>query len=120
MSALTLEQLLKLANLSADVKQNALANIPKMNEDQKARLSQVCWENIARRYEAKAQLEYDHMLEEMANGEKQYSPQDFTLIEERMISGMLAEIDNVKSKDQIQEVKEGIQQYVVKLPPKTG
>lgn len=116
--ALTLEQLVKLANLSEDVKKDALANIAGMNEDQKFRLSQICWESIARQYEARARLEHDRMLEEMANGEKQYSPADFAQLEDKMLTELLKVVQGINTEEQLGEVKEELQKHLNNPLPK--
>lgn len=110
--ALTLEQLIKLANLSEDVKKDALANIASMNEDQKFRFSQICWESIARQYEARARLELERMLEEMANGEKEYSPEDFAQIEDKMLTELLKVIQGINTEEQLGEAKEELKKHL--------
>lgn len=110
--ALTLNQLVKMTNLSPNVKQDALATINSMNEDQKFQLSQICWENIATQYENKSKIQYDKMLEEMANGEKNYGPDDFQSLDEKIIVDILIRLDSDQTREEIEEVKKKLNQYL--------
>lgn len=112
--ALQLNQLIKMANLSADVKKEALESLQKLTERQKIDLSQICWESIVRTFENKARFEYDRMLEEMANGEKNYSPEDFRRIDDKMIAEMLKSIDYENSQVKLSEVKIELQKHLLK------
>jgi len=109
--ALTLDQLVKMTNMAPDVKQNAINNIAGMNESQRFELSQICWENIASQYDNKSTLERDRMLEEMATGEKNYGPDDFAQIDEKIISDLLLRIDMTKTKEELTEIRENLKQY---------
>lgn len=111
---LTLNQLLKMTNLSPKVKEDTLSTFDKMSEDQKFELSQICWANIAQQYLNKANLEHDRMLEEMANGEKNYGPDDFQAVDEKIIVDILMRLDLDRSKEQISEVKKNLEQYLKK------
>ncbi|MBI4100660.1 hypothetical protein HY439_02865 [Candidatus Microgenomates bacterium] len=113
--ALTLNQLIQLANLSEDVKKDALANLDKMNEEQKLRLSQICWENIASSCENEMKSEYEKTLEEMAEGQE-HSPEDFKLIEEKVITSLLAKIEGLETQQAVTDVKEEIQQHLNPSP----
>ena len=114
--ALRLDQLIKMSNLSAQVKEDALKNIDTLNEDQKARLSQVCWESISLMYENKARLDYDRMLEEMANEEKEYSPSDFAAIDDKIISDILLRLDSLQTKEELESAKKDLQQIINNKP----
>lgn len=114
--ALRLDQLIKMSNLSPQVKEDALKNIDTLNEDQKARLTQVCWESISLMYENKARLDFDRMLEEMANGEKEYSPSDFAAIDDKIISDILLRLDSLQTKEELEQVKETLKQYIKDKP----
>ena len=103
-----------MTNLSPKVKEDALQTLDKMNEDQKFELSQICWANIAQQYINRYNLEHDRMLEEMANGEKNYGPDDFQAIDEKIIVDILMRLDYDRSKDQISEVKKNLEQYIKK------
>lgn len=112
--ALTLNQLIKMSSLSLDVKKEALENLDKLNEYQKFKLSQVCWESINDEYNNKAKLEYDKMLQEMADGEKNYSPDDFNAIGQKIISDLLLRLDNTETKDKLEKVKEELKTVLAK------
>lgn len=112
MAYLTLNQLLQLANLSDEVKNDALANLDKMNKDQKFRLSQICWESIAKHYENDARFEYERMLEEMAGGHAQYGPDAFALIEDRVLTSLLEKIEGLQTKEQLASVQEELRQHL--------
>lgn len=102
---LTLNQLIKISNIPPKTKEDAIKNIDSLNEDQKARLSQVCWESIYLMYENKARLEYDRMLEEMASGEKKYSPDDFNAIDDKIIADLLSRLDTTETQEELTKVK---------------
>lgn len=114
MAYLSLQQLIALTNLSREVKEDALANIEKLNEDQKFRLSQVCWENIASQYENKARLEYEDMLEEMASGQKSYPPEAFAQLDDKIVTELLKVIQTELTEEQLTEVKGELQKHLDK------
>lgn len=109
--ALTLTQLIKISNLSPDVKKDALDNMDRFNETQKFQMSRACWESIQDEYKNKANLEYNRMLEEMANGGKKYGPSDFAAIDDKVLTDLLSRIDFVETKEELSKVKKELSQY---------
>lgn len=116
MAYLTLDKLIKLANLSENVKQDALANLDKMNEDQKLQFSQICWETIAQHCQNQATFEHDKMVEEMADGKAEYGPDDFARIEDKVLTELLAKIEGLETTEQINTVKEELKEHLQTAP----
>lgn len=105
-----------MSGLSPDVKKEALENIDKFNEYQKFQMSRLCWESINDEYNNKARLEYDRMLEEMAEGEKNYGPDDFNAIGGKIISDLLLRLDSTATKDELDKVKNDLQKIIDTKP----
>lgn len=112
MATLSLTQLLQLANLSPEVKKEALVNLDKMSEEQQFQLSQICWETIAQHCQNQAAFEHDKMIGEMANGEAEYGPDDFARIEDKVLTELLAKIEGMETTEQISAVKEELKEHL--------
>lgn len=115
MASLTLEQLVGLTKFPDDFKNEAYAKIPSLTKDQRFQLEQVCWEHLTTILQARVQARKEEMFEKLANGEIQ-EPASINEIEQEVLGEFLAQIESVKTSEQIADVKEELAKHINKSP----
>lgn len=115
MASLTLEQLISLTKFPDDFKKEAYAKIPSLTNDQRFQLEQVCWEHLATILQARIQAKKEEMFEKLANGEIQV-PASINEIEQEVVGEFLAQIESVKTSEQIADIKEELVKHIKQSP----
>jgi hypothetical protein len=97
--------LIKLAPFPEDMKEDLISKEGQMSEDQKFRLSETAWQAISAQYQAKLQKTINDMMLEMANGQKNYSQNDFQEVKTKLYYEFSQLLSDSKDNQDLEEVK---------------
>lgn len=89
----------------------AAQSLKETTADQKYRLEQICWDQLATITRSKVQTRQEELMEQMANGEINSIPTE-TEIEQGVLNDLLSKIQSEKTSDQIEDVKEELAKHL--------
>ncbi len=105
--------LLKVAPFPEEQRQRLLANLDRLTDDQKLRLSETAWTALTGMYAARLKYERDKLLLEIAQGKRGFDRRDLEQIEEKAnqafvqaLKAKSASATEESTKEVIEELKE--------------
>ncbi|OGG14510.1 hypothetical protein A2773_05520 [Candidatus Gottesmanbacteria bacterium RIFCSPHIGHO2_01_FULL_39_10] len=106
---ITMQALLKTTPLSDENRKAMLDKLPTMTEDQKFRLAEICWTTLSTVYQIRLKKEVDRMMWEMAQGEKQYSKNDFEEMKAKLYFEFAEKLEASQTEEDMVEVKKQLE-----------
>lgn len=119
MTDITLSQLLKMAPMDEATKKEILEKIDTLNEDQKYRLSMVCWQALAQEYDLKLAQETDQILDEVREGKRKYNINDFTEAKAKQSIRFTEKVGQAQTQEDLTKVKEQLETLKHDVNPQT-
>ncbi len=115
-----LNQLIQIAPFPDDVRAELAVKIPTFTDVQKRDLENLAWDLIRESYENKIAYETNIAMTEIALGKKKASEVDLGSIEENIFNELVSKIEGSKTQEQIEEVREKLQQAQAPNTPKAN
>jgi len=109
--AVDLPTLLKAAPFPEKERQNILAKLAKLTDDQKLRLSTVAWTALSQVYFGQLKYEKDKLLLEIKQGKKQYNKKDFEELRKNLTTEFAKKLEKAETEEDIGEVREELKKH---------
>ncbi len=111
---LTLKQLVQIVPLDEKIKERAINEEKELGSEQKYEISKICWALLSTIFEERMRQKTQEMLKDMADGVKEYEPEDFKKIEDEVLADILIQLDSVKSEKELADIKSQIKATISK------
>lgn len=115
---LDLKNLISITPIPEEVKQQLIVSA-ETSADKKLEIESFCWETILSDVELKKQDRIAQIMDEIAQGNREYSKEDIEKVDEEVFSEINSKMEGLNMQDEIQEVRERLQQQTP-TPPKTS
>lgn len=109
--AVTLKTLIEITPFDDQTRQQLLAKLESLTDDQKFRLSSACWTALATKFEAEYKAKVAGLSQQIQDGIQQYNQEEFKKIEEELYRQYAAMLKSAESEEEILEVRKQIEQY---------
>lgn len=105
-----LQQLITVAPLPQDVKNQALAQMDSLSTEQKTAFEHLCWQAITQEYENKIALLRQKALLGGADGKTPLSPIEIKAEEDKLFMELVQKLNAAGTEEELQEVREKLEQ----------
>ena len=102
---ITLKQLLPIAPLGEDVRQQALQQLDALSPEQVQSLEMLCWDAICQEYNSKIGLIREKAMTESALGTKPFSVEEVKQQEEALFIELAGRLDSSATEEELEEVR---------------
>lgn len=103
--------LLKVGNFSQDKIDQLMENIDYVSEEDKIKLSDIAWQNIATRYYANYAVYEIQYLDEIKQGKRKYNANDFEEVKAKLLHELLEKFQLANTESSISEVRKRLDQF---------
>jgi hypothetical protein len=117
---LTLKQLVQITPVDEKIKRQVLEQEPTLTSEQKYEIAKISWALLSTIFEERMRQKSEAMLKEMAEGVKQYEPEDFKRAEDEILAELLIKLDAVKSQKELSEIKSQLQMSIAEKQRRPG
>lgn len=111
-----LKQLIQVAPFPEDSRKELLEKMESLSEDKKIELMETCWALISTQYQGKVQYELQKAMLEMAKGEKTYTKDDLSKIEDNLFLELTNRLQAAGSEDKIEEIRKQLGPIITSNP----
>lgn len=108
MTNMNLTDVIKLTPFKDTVKARLIKETESMDEDQKYRLTMICWKAIAENYDLNLAKETDGILDEVYQGKRKYNKNDFQEAKARQDYKFSEKVEKVKTEENLAKVEKQI------------
>lgn len=110
-----LKTLIKVAPFKEENQKDLLVNLPKLNDDQKYRLTKTCWTMLAMIQHAELKKQMDLALIEIKEGKRKYDKNDFVEMQTKIYHDFAEKLRAAGTEAELEEVREKLKEH---MPPK--
>jgi hypothetical protein len=109
---LTLRQLVQISPISDAIKNRVMNEESNLTEEDKFKISQICWQTISVAIQARCEDKFDQMLKETAEGGMVYQKEDFDREEDAIIAEFLIKMDQLQTDQKMDDVKAELKKHM--------
>lgn len=111
--------LLKAAPFPEKNRQKLLANMDKLTDDQKLRLSTTAWTALSQMYFAKLKYEQEKLMLEIQEGKRKFNKNDFDEIKKKVSTEFAKKLQSAETEEEIEGVRSKLKQFLKRPSPST-
>lgn len=111
-----LATLVKNAPFSEKNKQSLISSISSMNDDQKFKLSEFCWNAIITVYRIRLKRITDSMMWDIARGVKYHTKNDFEEAKAKLYFELAEKLEATQTTEDLGEVRKRLSEQSVQFP----
>lgn len=112
--SVTLSTLIQTTPFKEETRQQLLADIPKMTEEQKFYLSESCWEILSQSYFFQLRLAQEKLVQESASGVHKFNKQDFDDLANNLSQELCQKLKTSITSESLSEVRSELQRHLKK------
>ncbi len=109
--ATDLKILLKATPLKETDKTDFLNRFDTLTDDQKIRLSELCWKMLSQKYHIQVKLATDKLMYEVATGKKEFNTQEIENIKKHFQHELAKQLESTESAGELEEVRRQLAQH---------
>lgn len=89
-----------------ETKEQLLAKVETLTDDQKTTISKACWETLSQLYYADLKKEIDLYLLDVAEGKRTYDKNEFQKMEEKALYDFSKKLDTAETEEGLTEIRQ--------------
>ena len=113
---ITAKQLIQVAPFPEDVKKQLIDKADSFSKEKQFEVMETCWALISADYQNKLRFQMQKATLEMAKGEKTYSQEDFSKMEDDLFLELTNRLDVSGNQEQIDEIKKQLESSIKNQP----
>ena len=107
----TLAALIKIAPFKQEARQDLLARLDKLSEEQKTTLSDTCWTVLSQMYYAKLRYEQEMLMLEIQEGKRKFNKKDFEEVEKKVTEEFVQKLKAAQTRESVEEIREELKKH---------